>query len=73
MKKLGDLPSSIDNKFWVGETNNHVVEPPREHEHYLELVQGNSAECKVCGWGIFLDSHDIIFEGHLYRDGELIV
>lgn len=42
-----------------------------DHEHsFIQL--GSVAQCN-CGWGLVLDTRDSIKEGHLYREGTLIL
>jgi hypothetical protein len=41
--------------------------------HYMVLQAGNSAECKYCHWGIYLDAFDEVRNGHLFRDDEMVI
>lgn len=43
-----------------------------DHKHSLTLEAGNSARCN-CGWGIYLDNTDEIKDGHLFKNGTLII
>lgn len=43
-----------------------------DHDHFFRLVRGNEIQCS-CGWGLILDANDEFREGHLYKDGTLIV
>lgn len=43
-----------------------------DHSHEFTLQAGNTAYCN-CGWGLYLDGEDEIREGHLYRNGTLII
>lgn len=44
---------------------------PTSHEHSFQDY-GSRAQC-TCGWGLFLDPEDKIFEGHLYRNDQLVI
>lgn len=70
-KKLSDLPPT-ENKYWeFSDVYARKIEP-RECPHDFEYKESN-AQCTKCGMGMFLDDRDEIKDGHLHRDGKLIL
>ena len=43
-----------------------------EHDHLFTHGSGNTANC-TCGWGVYLDLSDELRDGHLFRNGSLII
>jgi hypothetical protein len=70
-KKLDELPPSSD-KYWEFSDRYAREMKPNECVHNFEYKDSN-AQCTKCGFGLFIDDRDEIKEGHLYRDGKLII
>jgi hypothetical protein len=70
------LPSS-DSEYWE-DAHVEIVDrkniPSRQKdcEHYF-VKHLNTVQCRHCDMGFFVNGDDEINEGHLYKDGTLIV
>lgn len=73
MKELEDLPSN-DNEYWK-EAEKHTITMPKPPKcsHFFYRRSGKEVECKYCHAGFYLDVSDIIKDGHILRDGQLIL
>lgn len=40
--------------------------------HVWEYVGSRQAQCRHCGWGIFLDSADEVKDGKILRHGRIV-
>lgn len=75
---LDPLPAS-DDPFW-GEAKRELVNIKKQREmakqkgceHYFEKID-NRVECTKCGIGYFAKPDEIVKDGHLYKDDQLII
>lgn len=71
-KKLDDLPPTKSDYWEHADVYVREMTKVNACEHYFEYIEG-TAKCKKCGVGFFLDADDTLKEGHLYREGKLVL
>lgn len=63
----------LDEKKLEGEVVDIPLREPKKCEHYFEYASSQEIECVECGVGLYVGFGDIVQDGHLYHEGELVV
>lgn len=73
--KLPPLPPSDDEYFTKDEADTYQV-PSGKNEpcrHEFKYASAGAIECGKCRIGLYLDPGDRLRNGHLYRNGKLVI
>lgn len=65
----------LDPETLGGEHDEYEITPSKKCQHggHFRYVRPNEIRCDKCGVGYYIDSHDRLKDGHLYRRDTLVI
>jgi len=73
--QLDPLPKSASKyftKYGANTFKTELKELPK-CDHVFKLVKAQETECVKCHMGLFLSPKDKVKDGHIYRNGKLVI
>jgi len=72
-KKLDSLPPTSDDYWKDAKVDMHLEKFSKVCKHHFVHRTSQEVECQLCNIGYFLDPDSVVKEGHIYRNGKLVI